>query len=52
MVDRAMRWLAQIKFMKDVSAANERRILSLKPTQIEGKAKAKRQEKAGKRLKS
>src|SRR6202051_4668102 len=35
MVDRAMRRLAQMKFMKQVSASNERRLLSVNPLQIE-----------------
>lgn|ERR1700686_5231152 len=45
MVDRAMRRLAQMKFMKQVSASNERRLLSVNPLQIEGTPKAKRQKK-------
>jgi hypothetical protein len=39
MVDRAMRRLAQMKFMKQVSGSNERRLLSVNPLQIEGTPK-------------
>jgi hypothetical protein len=46
MVDRAMRRLAQMKFMKQVSASNERRLLGVNPLQIEGPTKAKRQKKS------
>lgn len=42
MVDRAMRRLAQMKFMKQVSASNERKLLGVNPLQIEGTLKAKR----------
>jgi hypothetical protein len=45
MVDRAMRRLAQVKFMKQVSASNERKLLTVNPLQIEGTPKAKRQKK-------
>src|SRR5260370_40448822 len=43
MVDRAMRRLAQMKFMKQVSASSEKLLKNAPPLQIEGPRKAKRQ---------
>jgi len=43
MVDRAMRRLAQMKFMKQVSASSEMRLKNTPPLQIEGPRKPKRQ---------
>jgi hypothetical protein len=43
MVDRAMRRLAQMKFMKQVSASSERLLNNTPPLQIEGPRKPKRQ---------
>jgi len=43
MVDRAMRRLAQMKFMKQVSASSERLLKNTPPLQIEGPRKPKRQ---------
>jgi hypothetical protein len=43
MVDRAMRRLAQMKFMKQVSGSNEKLLKTVPPLQIEGPRKPKRQ---------
>ncbi len=43
MVDRAMRRLAQMKFMKQVSGSSERLLKNVPPLQIEGPRKPKRQ---------
>jgi hypothetical protein len=43
MVDRAMRRLAQMKFMKQVSGSSERLVKNALPLLIEGPRKAKRQ---------
>jgi hypothetical protein len=43
MVDRAMRRLAQMKFMKQVSASSEKLLKNAPPLQIEGPRKPKRQ---------
>ena len=43
MVDRAMRRLAQMKFMKQVSGSSEKLLKSAPPLQIEGPRKPKRQ---------
>ena len=43
MVDRAMRRLAQMKFMKQISGSGERRLQSSTAQQIEGPKKQKRQ---------
>jgi hypothetical protein len=45
MVDRAMRRLAQMKFMKQVSGSRERQLQNATPLQIEGPPKPKRQKK-------
>jgi hypothetical protein len=43
MVDRAMRRLAQMKFMKQISASGERQLQTVRTLQIEGPRKPKRQ---------
>jgi hypothetical protein len=43
MVDRAMRRLAQMKFMKQMSASSERQLQTVRTLQIEGPPKPKRQ---------
>jgi ERCC4-related helicase len=43
MVDRAMRRLAQMKFMKQISRSDERQLRSATALQIEGPKKPKRQ---------
>src|ERR1700686_3644374 len=43
MVDRAMRRLAQMKFMKQISGSNEKLLKTVPPLQIEGPRKPKRQ---------
>jgi hypothetical protein len=43
MVDRAMRRLAQMKFMKQISGSSERLSKNAAPLQIEGPRKPKRQ---------
>jgi hypothetical protein len=43
MVDRAMRRLAQMKFMKQISGSNERQMRNVTALQIEGPPKPKRQ---------
>jgi hypothetical protein len=43
MVDRAMRRLAQVKFMKQISASREKQLQNATPPQIEGPSKRKRQ---------
>src|SRR5713226_4390556 len=43
MVDRAMRRLAQMKFMKQVSGSSEKLLKNAPPLQIEGPRKPKRQ---------
>jgi hypothetical protein len=45
MVDRAMRRLAQMKFMKQISGSSERQLRSAPGLQIEGPPKPKRQKK-------
>ena len=45
MVDRAMRRLAQMKFMKQISGSNERQLKNVPTLQIEGPPKSKRQKK-------
>jgi hypothetical protein len=42
-IDRAMRRLAQMKFMKQISASGERQLLNAPALQIEGPTKPKRQ---------
>jgi uncharacterized protein YlbG (UPF0298 family) len=43
MVDRAMRRLAQMKFMKQVSASSEKLLKNTHPLQIEAPPKPRRQ---------
>jgi hypothetical protein len=43
MVDRAMRRLAQMKFMKQISESSERQLRNVTALQIEGPKKKKRQ---------
>jgi hypothetical protein len=43
MVDRAMRRLAQMKFMKQISGSSERQLKNVTALQIEGPPKPKRQ---------
>jgi uncharacterized protein YlbG (UPF0298 family) len=43
MVDRAMRRLAQMKFMKQVSASSEKLLKNTRPLQIEAPRKQRRQ---------
>jgi hypothetical protein len=43
MVDRAMRRLAQMKFMKQISGSSERQLKNVPVLQIEGPPKPKRQ---------
>jgi hypothetical protein len=45
MVDRAMRRLAQMKFMKQISGSSERQLQRAAMLQIEGPPKSKRQKK-------
>jgi len=44
MVDRAMRRLAQIKFMKQISGSSEKQLKNAPPLQLEGPRKPKRRE--------
>jgi hypothetical protein len=44
MVDRAMRRLAQIKFMKQISGSSEKQLKNGPPLQLEGPRKPKRRE--------
>ena len=45
MVDRAMRRLAQMKFMKQISGSSERQLKKVTTLQIEGPSKPKRNKK-------